>query len=71
MTAPGAAKSRGNVSQVTGLALLGAQAEDSGGEDLADLGEPLGRGHQVEVEGARQRRNLREAGAARRISAPD
>jgi hypothetical protein len=31
--------------------MLCAQAQNAPGEDLADLGEPLGGGHQVGVEG--------------------
>jgi hypothetical protein len=37
-----------------GFALARAQADQAGGEDLADLGQALGRGHQVRVEGVRQ-----------------
>ena len=36
-----------------GLALLGAQTDQASGQDLADLGETLGGGHQVGVEGVR------------------
>jgi hypothetical protein len=39
------------VSVVIGFLGLRAQAENPGGKDLADLGEPLGGGHQVGVEG--------------------
>jgi hypothetical protein len=41
---------QGNVSVVPFLSLLRAKADQAGGEDLADLGEPLGGGHQVGVE---------------------
>jgi hypothetical protein len=36
-----------------GSAQTGAGPDDAGGEDLGDLVEPLGRGHQVGVEGVR------------------
>ena len=45
---------QGNVSTLAqgfGLALARAQADQAGGEDLADLGQALGGGHQVRVEG--------------------
>ena len=41
---------QGNVSTLAqgfGLALAGAQADQAGGEDLADLGQALGGGHVV------------------------
>ena len=59
MTALVGGEVEGNVSAVAGLRMLGPQAENAGGEDLADLGEPLGGGHQVGVEGVVQRRDLR------------
>ena len=68
MTAPVGGEVQGKVSSVVGLLGLRAQAEKAGGDDLSDLGEPLGGGHQVGVEGVGQRRNLRKAGMARRIS---
>jgi hypothetical protein len=62
MTALVGGEVEGNVSTVTGLRMLGPQAEDAGGEDLADLGKPLGGGHQVGVEGVLQWRDLRRPG---------
>jgi hypothetical protein len=47
MDAPGGGEVQGKVSAVVGFLDLRAQAEDAGGEDLADLGESLGGGHQV------------------------
>jgi hypothetical protein len=41
----------GNVSAIVGLLTPFAQADEAAGEDLADLGKPLGGGHQVGVEG--------------------
>ena len=52
---------QGKVSVVVALQALRAQADQAGGEDLADLGEPLGGGHQVGVEGVVQRRDLRRS----------
>ena len=69
MTAPGGGEVQGKVSAVVGFLGLRAQAEDAGGEDLADLGKPLGGAHQVGVEGVVQGRDLRGAGMAPRISA--
>jgi hypothetical protein len=68
MTALVGGEVQGKVSQVVGLLGLRAKAEKAGGEDLANLGEPLGGGHEVGVEGVVQTRDLREAGTARRIS---
>ena len=51
MTALVSGEVQGNVSGVASLQALRAQADQAGGEDLADLGEPLGGGHQVGVEG--------------------
>ena len=59
MTALVGGEVQGKVSGVAGLQALRAQAQKAGGEDLADLGEPLGGGHQVGVEGVKQRRDLR------------
>ena len=42
-----------------GVAPTRTQADQAGGEDLADLGEPLGGGHKVGVEGVVQNRYLR------------
>jgi hypothetical protein len=68
MTALVGVEVEGNVSAVLGFLGLRAQAKKTGGEDLADLGEPLGGGHQVGIEGVVQWRDLREARMARRIS---
>jgi len=38
---------QGKISAVTGLLALRAKPHNAGGEDLADLGEPLGGGHQI------------------------
>jgi hypothetical protein len=51
MTALVGGEVQGKVSVVVGLLGLRAQAEKAGGEDLADLGKPLGGGHQVGIEG--------------------
>jgi hypothetical protein len=59
MTALVGGEVEGNVSAVLGFLGLRAQAQDAGGEDLADLCEPLGGGHQVGVKGVVQRRDLR------------
>jgi hypothetical protein len=59
MTALVGGEVEGNVSQVLGFLGLRPQADQAGGEDLADLGEALGGGHQVGVEGVVQRRDLR------------
>ena len=40
------------------LPSLRAKPQKAGGEDLADLGEPLGGGHQVGVEGVGQGRDV-------------
>jgi hypothetical protein len=62
MTAPVGGKVEGNVSAVLGFLGLRAEADEAGGEDLADLGKPLGSGHQVGVEGVVQGRDLRGHG---------
>jgi hypothetical protein len=54
MDARGGGKVQGNVSLVAGFMLPRPQPQKAGGEDLADLGEPLGGGHQVRVEGVRR-----------------
>ena len=59
MNPPVGGKVQGNVSVVAGFALPRPQPQKSGGEDLADLGEPLGGGHKVGVEGVVQNRYLR------------
>ncbi|MGZ9006497.1 MAG: hypothetical protein ACXW20_22220 [Burkholderiales bacterium] len=61
MTALVGGEVQGNVSQIVSFLGLRAEAENAGGEDLADLGEPLGGGHYVGVEGVVQRRDLRGA----------
>jgi hypothetical protein len=62
MTALVGGEVQGKVSAVIDLRSLRAQAEKTGSEDLADLGEPLSGGHQVGVEGVVQRRDLRRLG---------
>jgi hypothetical protein len=62
MTAPGGGEVEGDVSGVAGLLTLRSQPQKAGGEDLADLIEPLGGGHQVGVEGVVQGRDLRRPG---------
>ena len=59
MDAPVGGEVQGKVSAVAFLSLLRAKADQAGGEDLADLGEPLGGGHQVGVESVVQNRYLR------------
>jgi hypothetical protein len=49
---------QGKLSAVAFLSLLRAKADQTGGEDLADLGEPLGGAHQVGVEGVGQGRDV-------------
>ena len=46
------------VSAVATLPSLRAKPQKAGGEDLADLGEPLGGAHQVGVEGVGQGRDV-------------
>jgi hypothetical protein len=58
MTAPAGGKVQGKVSAVAGFATLRPQPQDAEGEDLADLGQALGRGHQVRIEGVAHRRDL-------------
>jgi len=43
-----------NVSTVVSTPVLGAKAQNAGGEDLADLGKAFGGGHEVGVEGVVQ-----------------
>ena len=50
---------QGKLSAVAGFTLPRPQPQKAGGQDLADLGEPLGGGHQVGVEGVVQNRYLR------------
>ena len=59
MNPPGGGEVQGKLSAVAGFSLLRPQPQKAGGEDLADLGEPLGGGHQVGVEGVVQNRYLR------------
>ena len=59
MDAPAASEVQGKLSAVAFLSLLSAKADQTGGEDLADLGEPLGGGHKVGVESVVQNRYLR------------
>jgi hypothetical protein len=47
---------QGKLSAVATLPSLRAKPQKAGGEDLADLGEPLGGAHQVGVEGVAQNR---------------
>ena len=54
MDAPAASEVQGKLSAVAFLSLLSAKADQTGGEDLADLGKALGGGHQVRVEAVRQ-----------------
>jgi hypothetical protein len=51
MTALVGGEVEGNVSQVIGFLGFRAKADKAGGEDLADLGKPLGGAHQIGVEG--------------------
>ena len=59
MNPPGGGEVQGKLSAVAFLSLLRAKADQAGRQDLADLGEPLGGGHQVGVEGVVQSRYLR------------
>ena len=59
MDAPAASEVQGKLSAVAILSSLCAKPEKAGSEDLADLGEPLGGGHEVGVEGVVQNRYLR------------
>jgi hypothetical protein len=59
MDALAGGKVQGNVSVVAGFMLPRPQPQKAGSEDLADLGEPLGGGHKVGVEGVVQNRYLR------------
>jgi len=58
MTALVGGEVQGNVSVVAGFTLPRPQPQQPSGEDLADLGEPLGGGHQVGVEGVGQGRDV-------------
>ena len=53
---------------VAGFTLPRPQPQKAGGEDLADLGEPLGWGHQIGVESVVQNRYLSADGMTPRIS---
>ena len=67
MDARGGGKVQGNVSVVAGFTLPRPQPQKTGGEDLGDLSEPFGGGHQIGVEGVGQNRYLRD-GVTPRIS---
>jgi hypothetical protein len=56
MDAPVGGEVQGKVSAVATLPSLRVNPQKAGGEDLADLGEPLGGGHQVGVESVVQNR---------------
>jgi len=58
MDAPAGGKVQGNVSVVAGFTLARPQPQKAGGEDLADLGEPLGGRHKVGIEGVGQGRDV-------------
>ena len=58
MNPPGGGEVQGKLSAVAFLSLLRAKADQAGGEDLADLGEPFGGGHKVGVEGVGQGRDV-------------
>jgi hypothetical protein len=51
MDARGGGKVQGNVSAVAGFMLPRPQPQKAGRQDLADLGQALGGGHKVRVEG--------------------
>ena len=57
MTARTGGDSKANVSAVARVVcrLPGFEPEKPGGEDRGDLGQPLGGGHQVRIEGVGQR----------------
>ena len=59
MSPPAGGEVQGKLSAVAGFTLPRPQPQKAGGQDLADLGEPLGGGHQVGVEGVVQNRYLR------------
>ena len=59
MNPPGGGEVQGKLSAVAGFTLPRPQPQKAGRQDLADLGEPLGGGHQVGVEGVVQNRYLR------------
>ena len=59
MNPPGGGEVQGKLSAVAGFTLPRPQPQKGGRQDLADLGEPLGGGHQVGVEGVVQNRYLR------------
>jgi hypothetical protein len=56
MNPPGGGEVQGKVSAVAGGAgrFAGSKPQDAGGEDLADLSDALGGGHQIRVEGVVQ-----------------
>ena len=62
MDALAGGKVQGNVSAVAGFTLPRPQPQQAGRKDLADLGQALGRGHQIGVEGVGQNRYLRGRG---------
>jgi hypothetical protein len=53
MDALGGGEVQGKLSAVATLSSLRAKPQEPGGEDLADLGQALGRGHQIGVEAVR------------------
>jgi hypothetical protein len=58
MDARGGGKVQRNVSMVAGFMLPRPQPQKAGRQDLADLGQALGGGHQVRVEGVGQGRDV-------------
>ena len=58
MDARGGGKVQRNVSVVAGFMLPRPQPQQTGRKDLADLGQALGGGHQVGVEGVGQGRDV-------------
>ena len=58
MDAPAGGKVQGNVSVVAGFTLPRPQPQKAGRQDLADLGQALGGGHQIGIEGVVQNRYL-------------
>ena len=59
MSPPAGGEVQGKLSAVAGFTLPRPQPQKAGRQDLADLGEPLGGGHQVGVESVVQNRYLR------------
>ena len=61
MNPPVGGEVQGSFSAVDAFAgrFAGFEAQDAGGENLADLSEPFGGAHQVGVEGVAQNRYLR------------